>query len=223
MFDRIAPRYDLLNHLLSGGQDWLWRRALARRLHRASPGLVVDVATGTGDQLIAVLQAAPELRGLGFDLAPAMLARGAAKLQARGLSERAFLQLGDACALPLPDAAADYATIAFGIRNVESPAAGLRELHRVLKPGGQLFVLEFGLPPNRWLRHLYLLYFRHVLPRLGGLLSGDVPAYRYLNRSVETFPCGEAFLALLREAGFAPVSARPLTCGVAMLYQGTKP
>jgi demethylmenaquinone methyltransferase/2-methoxy-6-polyprenyl-1,4-benzoquinol methylase len=160
--------------------------------------------------------------GLGLDLSLGMLQRGQPKLAAAGGCPLALVH-GDAQRLPLRSAGVAVATISFGIRNVADLAAGLAELHRVLRPGGHLFILEFGLPANRLLRRLYLLYFRHVLPRLGGLLSGDPQAYRYLNQTVETFPYGEAFCAHLRAAGFAAVTATPMTFGVVYLYQGQRP
>jgi demethylmenaquinone methyltransferase/2-methoxy-6-polyprenyl-1,4-benzoquinol methylase len=224
MFDRIAHRYDLLNHLLSAGRDPVWRDRLARRLAAGAPETVVDLATGTGDQLLALLGRCPTIRrGLGLDVSLGMLQHGRPKLAASTAAGRLALIHGDALALPLRSGSTDAVTITFGIRNVADVAAALVEMSRVLRPGGRVLILEFGLPSVWLLRRLYLLYFRYVLPLLGGLISGDSDAYRYLNRTVESFPYGEQFCALLRGAGFTQVAAQPLTFGVVYLYEGVRP
>jgi len=151
-----------------------------------------------------------------------MLAAGRRKIIEKGLEDRVVLYTGDAMRVPRPDESADVVTISFGIRNVEDVPTALADMWRVLVPGGRLLVLECSLPDNRLMRRLYLLYFRHVLPVLGGWVSGDAHAYNYLNRTVETFPCGEAFLALMRGAGFRDVRREPMTFGVATLYIGDK-
>lgn len=223
MFDRIAPRYDVLNRLLSGRRDVAWRRRLARCLAGRRGVRLLDLATGTGDQILHLLDAGADLsEAVGMDMAEQMLARGRAKIAARGLADRVHLQTGDATQIPAVDAAFDAVTIAFGIRNVGDVTGALREMRRVLRPGGRALVLEFSLPANALMRAGYTFYLRHLLPILGGLLSGDAAAYRYLNRTIEAFPYGDAFCALMREAGFAEVSATPLTWGVATLYQGDK-
>jgi len=223
MFDRIAPRYDLLNRVLSMRRDVAWRRRLARHLPDA-PGLrVLDLATGTGDVLLALHNSCPDMAfGLGVDVAGNMLALARDKIAGRGLDHGLAVMQCDALCLALPDGIFDAVTIAFGIRNVPGPEEALREIHRVLRPGGRVLVLEFSLPRNRPFRALYLAYFRHVLPHIGGLLSGDFEAYRYLNRTAERFPRGGAFCALLEGAGFGAVHAHPLTFGIATLYQGDK-
>jgi len=223
MFDRIALRYDLLNHLLSAGQDYRWRARLTRELASVPHDCVLDLATGTGDQLFSLDQRCGPLGcGLGIDISIGMLTVGQQKLLQRGLAGRLALVQGDAMRLPVSAAAADAVTISFGIRNVADVPVGLAEMHRVLRPGGHLFILEFGLPANALLRALYLLYFRHVLPVLGGLVSGDSAAYRYLNQTVETFPHGDAFCELLRTAGFSSVRAHAMTFGVVYLYHATR-
>ena len=217
MFDRIAPRYDGLNRLLSLRRDVAWRRQLAARLKGRGPLKVLDLATGTGDQLIALHGHGVELaEAVGLDMSAEMLAVGRAKLKKRGLDDRIVLEQGDAVAPAFDDNRFDAVTISFGIRNVEAVDRALGEMLRVLKPGGQALILEFSLPRPALLRRLYLVYLRRILPRVGGLLSGDARAYRYLNETVETFPYGEAFL----DSGLA---ARPLTLGVATLYRGEKP
>ncbi len=224
MFDRIAHRYDLLNRLLSLGQDVVWRKRVAKHLP-PQPGLhLLDVATGTGDLLIYLQEQNPNVAsGVGIDMAERMLQHGRPKLRKRGIDDRFTLQTGDALHIPFPEGSFDAATISFGIRNVTDVPAGLREMFRVLKPGGRAIVLEFSLPQNALLRRLYLFYFRNILPRIGGLISGDSYAYRYLNETVETFPYGEAFCELMRAAGFQNVRATPLTFGIATIYQGDRP
>jgi len=222
MFDRIARRYDLLNRLLSAGTDVRWRRACVDLLELGAPARVLDLATGTADLLVEALGRDAGHRGVGVDLSEQMLRRGAAKLRRRGLDSRARLVAGDAEALPLPSASFDAATIGFGIRNVGDPAAALAELHRVLRPGGRLAVLEFSLPPG-WRGALYRRYFHGILPRIGALVSGDAAAYSYLPASVERFPPPEAFAALMERAGFTAVSWRLLTGGIACLHRGARP
>lgn len=225
MFNRIAGTYDLLNHLLSMGIDKRWRRTLASRLPAGQNLAILDLATGTGDQLISILQGNEGARfvsGVGLDPAEEMLAHGRAKLVAASLDQKARLEKGDAQALPFADASFDAVTISFGIRNVADAPLALREMYRVLKPGGRLLVLEFSLPPNFAARAFYLTYFRYVLPLIGGLISGQAAAYRYLNETVEAFPYGEAFCEWLRAAGFSKTDAKPLTLGIATLYAADK-
>lgn len=222
MFDRIAPRYDFLNRALSGGQDVWWRKRVGRYLPDSERLHLVDLATGTADQLCFLAKHPRVTSGVGLDLAEKMLAIGREKIQRAGLDPAFQLQTGDATAVPLPDACADVVTITFGIRNVESVETALAEIRRILKPGGRALILEFSLPANPIIRKTYLWYFRHVLPRIGGWVSGDAYAYRYLNETVEDFPYGEAFLALMKDAGFVQVKAHPLTFGIASIYQGDR-
>lgn len=223
MFDRIAHRYDLLNRLLSLGQDVVWRNRVARCLPEKSGQHILDLATGTGDQLISIFsKSGRAASGIGIDMAENMLALGRSKLKKRRLDSSVKLQTGDATAIPFPENTFDAVTISFGIRNVTNVPHSLREMRRVLQPGGRVIILEFSLPKNRLLRRFYLFYFRHILPRIGGLISGDSYAYRYLNETVETFPYGDEFCDLLREAGFEAVKMTPLTFGIATIYQGDK-
>jgi len=224
MFDRIAHRYDLLNRLLSMGTDVAWRRALVRRMSEKPNLQVLDLATGTADVLLTIQRMTGRVaRGIGVDVSGGMLHFGHKKIAKEGLADKLQLVQGDAMHLPLPDQVFDAASISFGIRNVADVPLGLREMHRVLRPGGQVLILEFSLPANLLFRRLYLFYFRHILPRLGGLISGDFQAYRYLNKTVETFPYGEAFCELMKDAGFEAVRAEPFSFGIASLYTGTKP
>src|SRR5262245_39470779 len=172
MFDRIAPRYDLLNRLLSAGIDQRWRRAGVDALALPPASKVLDICTGTADLLVEFLRRDPGHTGVGVDLSGEMLVRGALKLRRRGLSARCALASGDAERLPLIEARFAGALIAFGIRNVGEPLRALREIHRVLKPGGRLVILEFSTPPGL-LGAAYRLYFERILPRVAGLVSGD--------------------------------------------------
>lgn len=222
MFDRIAPRYDLLNRLLSAGVDRRWRRQAVSFLSASPSARLLDLCAGTADLLIEALQGAPARRGIGVDLSFEMLARGAAKLRTQRLADRAALASGDAERLPLRSAAFDGALVAFGIRNVGARADALKEMLRVLRPGAPLVVLEFQTPPGL-LGTLYRGYFEQVLPRVGAAISGDGSAYSYLPASVARFPKPEAFADAMRGAGFTAVSYRPLTLGIAYLHRGERP
>ncbi len=221
MFDRIAPRYDLLNRVLSAGTDVRWRRRAVDALELRAPARVLDLCTGTADLLIEVLRRDPRHSGVGCDLSRGMLARGARKLRETGLRRRAGLVSADAAFLPLRGGAFDGALVGFGIRNMGDPLTALRELHRALRPGGRLVVLEFSSPQGA-LGRVYRLYFRYLLPRLAGLLS-EGPAYEYLPASVARFPSAEAFAQLVREAGFVAVRWRLLSGGIACLHWGERP
>jgi demethylmenaquinone methyltransferase/2-methoxy-6-polyprenyl-1,4-benzoquinol methylase len=221
MFDRIAPRYDLLNRVLSAGTDVRWRRAAVDLLDPPPGARILDLCTGTADLLREALVRDEARRGLGLDLSLEMLRRGARKLAQNGLAARAALAQGDAERLPLLAGSCDGALVAFGIRNVADPGSALREVCRVLRPGGRLVVLEFGMPRGI-LGLLYRLYFRGVLPRLGGLVSGDRAAYAYLPASVELFPTPQAFAGLMERSGFAGVRVVPLSGGIAYLFRGQR-
>lgn len=225
MFDAIARRYDLLNHLLSGGLDLYWRARAIRTLGFTGEEAVLDLCTGTGDFALAALR--PRRRAarrvVGLDFSGEMLRVGQAKLRARRLSARAPLVRADAMRLPLADHTMDAATMAFGVRNVQDPDVACAEVFRVLRPGGQLAILEFSLPVRPWLRRLYLWYFRHVLPRIGRLISRHGDAYTYLPESVGAFFPPDAFAALVTRVGFSEVRAVPMTFGVVYLYTARKP
>lgn len=225
MFDAISPRYDLLNRLLSAGLDQRWRARAIRALRLTGREDVLDLCTGTADLAIAAATAARghAARVVGVDFAAAMLELGLKKTRARGLDRRVPLVRGDATAVPLSDSSVDAAAIAFGIRNVERPERACAELVRVLRPGGRLAILEFGVPRMPGLRQLYLWYFRRLLPAIGGLISRHNDAYSYLPESVGAFPEPEEFSALLRRAGFTAISARALTFGIVYLYLAEKP
>ncbi len=217
MFDRIAPRYDLLNRLLSFGIDRRWRRRLVacladRRIHK-----LCDLATGTGDQLVDLCRKLPAVhQAIGIDLAAEMMAFAEPKVA----PFPARLVRGDGTRLPLRSESLDAITISFGIRNLPDTQAGLREMARVLKPDGTAAILEFGMPENAIVRTAYKLYFRRILPFIGGIVSGDKQAYRYLNTTVESFPYGSDFEDLMRSSGFNTVESERLTFGIAYLYLG---
>ena len=221
MFDRIAGRYDLLNRLLSLGRDTAWRRRLAACLADRTGQRVLDLATGTADVLIEACRD-PQALGFGVGLDPAaeMLDRGRKKIARRRLEDRLVLVRGDGTHIPFAADCFDAVTVAFGLRNMADVPGALREACRVLRPTGRLFVLEFSIPAHWAVRPGYLLYFRHVLPHVGALVSGHGSAYRYLNQSVESFPCGQALCETIAAAGFTNVHAQTLTFGIATLYQG---
>lgn len=222
MFSAIAPTYDLLNRLLSFGVDEAWRRALASRLPPGSPH-VLDVACGTGDVTLAALRARPGAQVRGADFSLPMLRGAVPKLLRAGVQDRVTLQNASAEDLPYRDGVFDAVTIAFGIRNVIRRERALGEFFRVLKPGGRALILDFSLPPNPLVRAGYGFYFHRILPFVGGLVSGNVGAYRYLPRSVAAFPPRREFCRLLEDQGFAPATFEDFTLGVATLYQGFKP
>ncbi len=222
MFDRIAHRYDRLNHWLSFCQDVIWRKRMARYLPDQDGLRVLDLATGTADQLLYLVGDKRVASGVGMDLAGNMLAIGREKIARRGLEHKLRLSIGDTVSIPEEDDRVDVVTISFGIRNVFAVTEALTEMRRVLKPGGRALILEFSVPVNDTLRRIYFCYFRHILPRIGRVISGDPHAYRYLNETVEIFPCGEAFCSLMREAGFRNVRANPFTFGIVTIYQGDK-
>jgi ubiquinone/menaquinone biosynthesis methyltransferase len=218
LFDRIAPRYDLLNHLLSLGTDFGWRRRAVHALDPIRDERVLDLCCGTADLALALVARGARVTGADFSLP--MLARGAAK--ARRRAARLALCGADALALPFRDASFDAACVAFGVRNFADPLAGLREIGRVLRPGGRLAVLEFARPRGRLVRPLYRAYLRGVLPGMGLLVGGDADAYRYLGESIGAFYDQPAFIALLESAGFKPEPAVDLSGGIAAIYRARR-
>ena len=224
MFDAIAPRYDLLNRLLSGGLDVRWRAKAIRALALRGGEVVLDLCTGTADLAIASATASPGAAAVvGVDFAGQMLRLGRQKLAQRGLAGRIRLVQGDAMRIPLASASVDAATVAFGIRNVERPESAFADVFRVLKPGGRFAFLEFGVPSVPGVRQAYLAYFRYVLPRIGSLVSGHASAYAYLPASVASFPEPEQVVAALAATGFSQVRADSLSLGIVYLYSALKP
>jgi demethylmenaquinone methyltransferase/2-methoxy-6-polyprenyl-1,4-benzoquinol methylase len=222
MFDGIAPYYDFLNRLLSLGIDVYWRKRAIRLLKEDAPKMVLDVATGTAD---VALETARQLRPekiIGIDIANEMLEIGRTKIDKRGLSTIIELQQGDSENLPFSDNTFDAITVAFGVRNFEHLEKGLEEMHRVLKPGGKLVVLEFSRPRVFPFKQLYNFYFRNILPTVGRLTSKDPRAYSYLYESVQAFPDREQFTDILSKIGFKSNQCIPLTLGVCAIYSGGK-
>ena len=221
MFDAIAPRYDLLNRVLSFGTDVRWRKRAVRMLEdglAGPPDRLLDVATGTADLAIEALSLGGTV--VGVDISDGMLEGGRAKIRQHGLGDRVSLVRADAADLPFDDDAFDGAFVSFGVRNFEDLGAGLRGIRRVLRPGAPLVVLETSQPTAFPFKQGYTFYSRHVMPRVGRALSGNAEAYEYLPESAKVFPHGEAFLDELRGAGFSNCVAKPQTFGVASLYRG---
>jgi len=219
MFNSIAPRYDVLNRMLSGGVDQQWRRVVMKEVLDSQPQRLLDVATGTADlALMAARKGVPQV--IGVDIADQMLDVGRRKVSKADLDRRVELLNGDAEKLPFSDRQFDVATVAFGVRNFEDLAAGLRQIHRVLRPGGKLIVLEFSRPRVFPVKQLYAFYNRFILPAVGKLVSGDSGAYTYLPESIAVFPEGDEFLNWMDEAGFTQRKARRLTFGIASVYVG---
>lgn len=223
MFDDVAPRYDLLNRVLSVGIDQYWRTRAVRLLRDEQPTRVLDVATGTADLAIKVQETLQPRETIGVDLSEAMLEQGREKVEQRGLSNRISLRRADVASLPFEEAAFDAALVAFGVRNFEDLDAGLTETRRVLRPGGSLVVLEFSRPRAFPIKQLYSFYSRHLLPRIGGAISPNEGAYEYLPNSVAAFPDGSDFLQRMNTAGFEDLKWIPLTFGIASLYEGRVP
>lgn len=220
MFNRIARRYDLLNRLLSFKRDVAWRKKLIDHMPEGEAQAVVDLASGTADVLLELIKRRRDVRlAVGVDPALGMLAVGKKKANGTPIA----LVNGDAHHLGLKSESAQVMTMAFGIRNVADMSAAFREMRRVLAPGGRLLILEFSQPENRFMRAVYLVYLRNLMPLIGGVISGDAAAYRYLNKTVEDFPFGERFCELLRTAGFVDVGRTPLTFGVATIYSAQNP
>jgi demethylmenaquinone methyltransferase/2-methoxy-6-polyprenyl-1,4-benzoquinol methylase len=223
MFDSIASRYDLLNRVLSAGVDRRWRVRAVRSLRLTGGESVVDVCAGTGDVALAAVEAVPgAAQVVGIDFSGEMLRLGARKVALRGHTGRILLARGDATRLPVRTASMDAATVAFGIRNVEQPERGLAEVYRALRPGGRLAILEFSIPASALVRTFYLPYFRHVLPRIGRIVSGHGSAYTYLPASVGSFIPPATMLGLLADSGFRGAAATALTFGIVTLYTGRK-
>jgi demethylmenaquinone methyltransferase / 2-methoxy-6-polyprenyl-1,4-benzoquinol methylase len=218
MFDAIAPRYDLLNHVLSAGLDQRWRARAVDALALPNGARVLDLCTGTGDLAVATVRRVPGSSVIGIDFAGAMLRLGLAKVQSLNLGSVIRLARGDATQLPLPSASCDAATIGFGIRNVAEPERALAELARVLRPRGRLAILEFGQPGIPGIRTLYAWYFRYMLPMVGRLISKHNSAYSYLPASVGSFPPPQEFAGIIARHGFSNVRAVSLSFGIVYLY-----
>lgn len=222
MFDRISPKYDALNHILSLNIDKVWRWRTAKLVAKAQPKSILDLATGTGDLAIALAKHNPQAHITGVDFSEKMLEIGKAKIQKQHLDNQIELIRCDAADLLFEDNSFDTVTVAFGVRNFENLDEGLSEIHRVLKPKAEVFILEFSFPDKFPTKQFYKLYFKHLLPKIGKWISKDADAYSYLPASVERFPHHGEFLRILASHGLSDGSAQRFGHGIAMLYSAHK-
>lgn len=222
IFNDIAPKYDLLNHLLSMNIDKGWRRKAMRYIGENEKGHLLDVACGTGDFSIAALRAGVR-KVTGIDISENMVEVGRKKIAEAGLSSVIDLRTGDSEKMEFTEGVFDVVTVAFGVRNFEHLELGLKEMQRVLKPGGKAIILEFSMPEHFPMKQMYKFYFRSILPSIGGWISGNKAAYSYLPESVMKFPQGQAFLDIMTACGFTEVMRQKLSFGIASLYIGKKP
>lgn len=221
MFDNISPKYDLLNHVLSGGIDILWRKKAIRQLKPFAPKRILDIATGTGDFALEALALKPE-KIVGVDISEGMLNVGREKMAKRGVDHIIEMRAGDSERLPFSDNEFDAVIVSFGVRNFENLLKGLTDMHRVTRKGGVCLVLEFSNPRSFPFRQLYGFYSNTILPLIGRLVSRDASAYTYLPESVKAFPDGTDFLRIFEQAGFTKTKWIPLTFGIASIYIGQK-
>ncbi len=221
MFNNIAGSYDFLNHFLSLGIDKQWRKKAIKEVGMVNPKNILDVATGTGDMAITAMSLNPETI-TGLDIADEMLAVGRKKIAALNLTEKIILLTGDSEAMPFGTGKYDAVMCAYGVRNFEHLEAGLKEINRVLRPGGKVVILEFSKPVSFPIKQFYGFYFKFILPTLGKLISKHGRAYTYLPESVMAFPQGKDFCTILGNCGFKNTKAQPLTFGITTLYTGIK-
>lgn len=222
MFAKIANRYDFANHFLSGGVDYFWRKVLADRVEAFAPRSLVDLATGSGDVAFKLRdRLGTDVAVRGMDFCEPMLEAARQKKKERPEYADLEFTFGDCMQLPLDDDSVDAVTISFGVRNFEDRQKGLREIHRILRPGGRLFILEFS-QPQRWFRPFYYCYLKYVLPRLAALATGDKGAYDYLAGSIEVFPTRAQLADQVMRAGFPKVTAQALTFSIVAIHEATK-
>jgi demethylmenaquinone methyltransferase/2-methoxy-6-polyprenyl-1,4-benzoquinol methylase len=225
MFNKIADRYDFLNHLLSFGMDFIWRRKMIKMLIKHEPGSLLDVATGTGDLMILAKKKHDFKKVTGLDISEGMLAYAKEKvsktytIQSENVFD--FIQ-GPAESMPLNDNSYDRICVGFGVRNFEDLSKGLSEMHRVLVPGGSAYILEFSKPRSIIFAPLYQFYFKNILPIIGRLVSKDKEAYTYLFKTVQEFPDYEDFATIMAKSGFINISYKPLSLGICTIYTGSK-
>ena len=222
MFDRIAPKYDRLNHLLSLNTDKIWRKKTAKAVAKSQPETILDLATGTADLAIALATYNPQAHIIGMDISEKMLEIGKEKVAKQKLGDQVELYLGNAANLPFDENCFDAVTVAFGVRNFEGMRQGLSEIQRVLRPNGQAVILEFSMPEKFPIKQLYRMYFVHFLPTIGRCISKDKSAYAYLPQSVERFPKPSDFMRIISDCGLKNSSATPLSFGIATLYTAIK-
>ena len=223
IFDEIAKTYDLLNHILSFGIDIIWRKTLRKMIIKSSDINALDMATGTGDLAIE-LSKDPRITSLkGIDLSSEMIAIGNNKIKKAALDSKASLHIGNGVTIDTEaNESYDLVTISFGIRNFNDPLESMKNIYRVLKPAGQVLIMEFSIPENIFFRGVYFFYFRYLLPFMGNIVSGHKDAYTYLNKTVEDFPYGKEFEDMLKTSGFKNVHSKKLTFGIATIYSGEK-
>lgn len=221
MFDRISPRYDFLNHLLSLNIDKIWRHKTVKSVALHNPQNILDLATGTADLALQLARALPQAQITGLDFSEKMLEIGNEKIKKQGLENRIRLQQGDAAQLPYKECSFDTVTIAFGARNFEDLTSSLCEIHRVLKPNGHLHILEFSMPTAFLIKQVYKLYFNKILPKIGSWISRDGNAYTYLPVSVQNFPEPNTFINIIEQNGFQKVEKKSFSMGIATLYTAT--
>jgi len=221
MFDNIAHKYDFLNHFLSMNIDKIWRRKSIKFLSENAKN-ILDVATGTGDFAIQIQKSLKPETIIGIDISTGMLKVGEEKVKKKNLTEIISFQEGDSEDIKFPDNHFDAATVAFGVRNFENLNKGLSEMYRVLKPEGELVVLEFSRPEKFPIKQLYNFYFKNILPTVGRLFSKDTSAYTYLPASVDAFPYGDKFIKKMNDAGFKNTKEKKLTFGISSIYYGKK-
>jgi len=222
MFNNISKKYDFLNRVLSFGIDKIWRRKAISTLKTLKPQLLLDVATGTGDFALEAIRILKPKKVIGVDISEGMLAIAREKILDRKLSDRFEVQLGDSERLAFSDDTFDAVTVAFGVRNFEDLQQGLDDISRVIRPGGQVVILEFSKPKGFPIKELYAFYSKNILPQIGKLFSKDNRAYSYLPESIAQFPDGDDFTDLLLNAGFKQVSCKPQTFGICTIYIGIK-
>lgn len=222
LFDDIAPTYDKLNHILSLNIDKSWRSKSVKQIMTTNPKVVLDIACGTGDFTIELAQKGVE-KVIGVDISEGMMNIGQQKVRDAGLSDRITMHVDDSESLSLADNSVDAVSVAFGVRNFEHLQIGLNEMNRVIRSGGTVNVLELSVPSNPVLLWGYKLYFLHILPFFGGMISGNKDAYKYLPASVLNFPKPAVFLSMLEAAGFKDCRQRSFTFGLCRLFTGVKP
>jgi len=222
MFNHIAFRYDLLNRLLSGGIDVYWRKKAIRELTQINPLHILDVATGTADMPVMMIKYLQPKKITAIDISEGMLDIARKKISRLNLNSRVELQTGDSEAISFGDNIFDAITVAFGVRNFEFLEKGLREMLRVLKPGGKLVILEFSKPKNTGFRKMCNFYFKFITPGIGKLVSKNKQAYQYLDKSVEAFPEGNDFMEILKKTGYKDTYCKALSWGICTIYCGSK-
>jgi len=221
MFNDIAPKYDLLNHILSMGIDIQWRKKVRRLLSTIEPKRILDIATGTGDLAIELAKLKP-LEIIGADIAVDMLKIGEVKVSKKGLANIIKLEPGDSENLRFDDNYFDAVTVAFGVRNYENLLKGLQEMNRVMRPGGLVAILEFSKPHAFPFKNIYNFYFKNILPNVGKMVSKNDEAYTYLPESVQQFPENKDFMEVMKKAGYKNINQQRLTFGIATLYSASK-